>query len=65
MDYLIESYGPLSNRLVFISDGGTWIKNWIKDAFPEAVSVLDYYDACEHLHEFADTVFKDKEALKK
>jgi hypothetical protein len=65
MDYLIESYGSLGKRLVFISDGGTWIKNRIEDAFPEAVSILDYYHACEHLHEFADTVFKDKAALKK
>ncbi len=65
MDHLIESYGHLGNRLVFVSDGGTWIKNWIEDAFPGAVSILDYYHACEHLHEFADTVFNDKEALKK
>ena len=64
MDDLIESYGRLGSRLVFISDGGTWIKNWIEDAFPEAVSILDYYHACEHLHEFAGTVFKDKEVLK-
>jgi hypothetical protein len=26
MDTLIESYGRLGKRLVFISDGGTWIK---------------------------------------
>lgn len=65
MDHLIESYGRLGSRLVFISDGGTWIRNWVEDAFPEAVSILDYYHACQHLHEFADTVFKDKEALKK
>ncbi len=60
MDHLIESYGELGRRLVFISDGGTWIKNWIEDAFPDAISILDYYHACEHLHLFADEVFKDK-----
>ncbi|MEO7768502.1 MAG: UPF0236 family protein [Ferruginibacter sp.] len=65
MDTLIESYGTLGKRLVFIADGGTWIKNWIEDAFPEAVSVLDYYHVCEHLHEFASTVFTDQAALKK
>ena len=43
MDTLIESYGRLGKRLVFIADGGTWIKNWIENAFPEAVSILDYY----------------------
>jgi hypothetical protein len=65
MDTLIESYGRLGKRLVFISDGGTWIKNWIADAFPEAISILDYYHVCEHLHQFAKTIFTDEAALKK
>jgi hypothetical protein len=65
MDTLIESYGRLDKRLVFIADGGTWIKNWIEDAFPEAVSILDYYHACEHLHQFANTVFSEETMLKK
>lgn len=64
MDYLIESYGRLGDRLVFISDGGTWIKNWIEDAFPEAVSILDYYHACEHMHEFAILFSKIRKHLK-
>lgn len=59
MDTLIESYGRLGKRLVFIADGGTWIKNWIEDAFPEAVSILDYYHVCEHLHSFANVAFSD------
>jgi uncharacterized protein YqkB len=62
MDDLIESYGTLDNRLLFISDGAPWIKNWIEDAFPHAVSILDYYHACEHLHEFSKSFFKDKMA---
>ncbi|MEJ7586134.1 MAG: UPF0236 family protein [Ferruginibacter sp.] len=65
MDTLIESYGRLGKRLVFIADGGTWIKNWIEDAFPEAVSILGYYHVCEHLHQFASTIFTDQGALKK
>jgi Uncharacterised protein family (UPF0236) len=60
MDSLIDKYGNLNNRLVFVSDGAAWIKNWIEDAFPGAVSILDYYHACEHLHEFSGTVFTDK-----
>jgi hypothetical protein len=65
MDALIESYGRLDKRLVFIADGGTWIKNWIEDAFPRAVSILDYYHVCEHLHQFAHTVFTNEAQLKK
>lgn len=60
MDELIESHGNLANRLVFISDGAVWIRNWIEDAFPDAVSILDYYHACEHLHLFSSNYFSDK-----
>lgn len=60
MNNIIESYGKLDNRLIFISDGAPWIKNWIEDAFPNAISILDYYHACEHLHEFSNIFFKDK-----
>ncbi len=60
MDTLIDKYGHLGNRLVFVSDGATWIKNWIEDAFPKAVSILDYYHACEHLHAFSGSIFTDK-----
>ena len=62
MDDLTESYGKLDSRLIFISDGATWIKNWIEDAFPNAISILDYYHACEHLHEFSNNFFEDKPA---
>jgi hypothetical protein len=65
MDGLIESYGRLGHRLVFVSDGGIWIKNWIEDAFPEAISILDYYHVCEHLHQFANITFSEEVARKK
>ena len=60
MDGLIDSFGDIKQRLVFISDGATWIRNWIEDAFPDAISILDYFHAIEHLHEFIDSYFKEK-----
>lgn len=60
MDGLIDKYGNLGNRLVFVSDGAAWIKNWIEDAFPKAISILDYYHVCEHLYEFSGSIFTDK-----
>ncbi len=60
MDDLLESFGNLDKRLIFISDGATWIKNWIEDAFPRSISILDYYHASEHLHQFSNSLFKDK-----
>jgi hypothetical protein len=61
MDDLIEWYGKSANQLIFVSDGAVWIKNWIADAFPDAISILDYYHACEHLHLFTGNYFSDKE----
>lgn len=61
MDEVIESYGVLGKRLVFISDGASWIRNWISDTFPYAESILDYYHASEHLHEFVNSCFEDEQ----
>lgn len=65
MEGLLDKQGSLGKRLVFISDGAAWIKNWTDDAFPEAVCILDYYHAAEHLHQFSSTVFSDKAKEKK
>jgi len=63
---VIDLYGNLKNRIVFINDGATWIREWISDNYPLAISILDFYHALEYLYEFAgkafpaDTVGKDK-----
>ena len=62
VETVIESYDVRPSQLVFISDGATWIRNWIEDAFPDAVSILDFYHAVEHLHAFVEQVFKNKQA---
>jgi hypothetical protein len=59
-DKLIESYGSLKERLVFISDGAVWIRNWISDTFPEAMSVLDFYHTTQYLYAFAENYFEDQ-----
>ena len=66
MDELLDSYGgtQLKDRLVLINDGAVWIHNWSTDMYPDAVHVLDYYHACEHLYEFSGLAFKDTEAGK-
>ena len=60
-DKLIESYGSLGGRLVFICDGAPWIRNWITDTFPDALSILDYYHATQYLYPFSESYFKDKQ----
>jgi hypothetical protein len=61
---VIDAYGDLKDRLVFINDGAAWIREWIADNYPQAISVLDYYHAVEYLHAFADKTFHG-EAKKK
>ena len=54
---VIDSYGELKNRLVFITDGAAWIREWIADHYPLSVSVLDFFHVMEHLYEFAEKAY--------
>jgi hypothetical protein len=58
-DRIISLYGHLGERLVFLSDGALWIKNWINEHYPQAVQILDFYHVKEHLAEFAELVHPD------
>lgn len=60
MEHLIDSYCHSQSKLIFITDGAPWLKNWIEDAYPCTHSILDYYHACEYLHNFSREHFKDK-----
>jgi len=57
---VIDAYGDLKDRLVFINDGATWIREWIADRYPLAVSILDFYHGIEYLYAFAEKNFPDK-----
>jgi hypothetical protein len=61
MEELLDSYSLPTQPMVFISDGAPWIKNWIEDAYPHAISILDYYHAAEYLHDFSKEHFKENE----
>ena len=56
---VVDSYGDLKDKLVFISDGATWIlvlctkyavREWIADNYPLSVPILDFYHATEYLY---------------
>ena len=46
-------------RLCVIGDGARWIWNQVKELFPTAVQILDYYHLSERLHKVALTQFFD------
>jgi len=56
----LDCYEYLKENLVFITDGAVWIKNWLRDAYPQATIILDFYHAYEHLCDFAKEYFKEE-----
>jgi hypothetical protein len=34
---------------VFVTDGAVWIGNWLKQAYPKATHILDFFHVCEKL----------------
>jgi hypothetical protein len=61
---IIDAHGDLKDRLIFVSDGATWIREWIYDTYPLATSILDYYHALEYLYEFANKAFSDGKQIR-
>lgn len=57
----LDRYQCLKDKLIFISDGAVWIKNWVTDAYPEATQILDWFHAMEHLGEFGKEYFEEDE----
>jgi ribosomal protein L24E len=42
---------------IFIGDGAKWIWIWVDSDYPEAIQILDYFHAKEHLCDFAVLYF--------
>lgn len=61
MEQKLDAYQGLKDRLIFISDGAVWIKNWTEDAYPQATQILDWFHVMEHLGEFGKEYFGEGE----
>lgn len=48
----ISGYEHAQSQMVFITDGATWIHDYVTSRYPKATHILDYYHAVEHLHAF-------------
>ena len=42
-------FGRMPKRVVFLSDGGKWLRSVKQNEFPFATAILDFYHATEHL----------------
>lgn len=54
-----------AKRVVVVGDGAPWIWNLADQYFPDAVQIVDYYHASEHLNNVAKLVFPDDEKARK
>lgn len=63
-DQGLSKYKQLGKRLVFINDGATWIDNWIKNNYPKAQSILDYYHVTEHLSKIGKLLIKEEDKFR-
>ena len=61
LSVVVDKFEHLNDRLVCINDGAVWIANFIKEHYPYATDILDFYHASEYLHEFWRTVFPKKD----
>jgi hypothetical protein len=48
-------------EIVVLGDGAVWIWNLANAYFPEAVQIIDWYHASEHIWEFARTLYEGDE----
>jgi hypothetical protein len=42
-----------AKRVVFLGDGAAWVWENARQTFPDAIEILDFYHACEHVGELA------------
>jgi hypothetical protein len=48
-----------ARKTVFLGDGAEWIWNLVNDRFSDAVQIVDFYHACEHLHALSQALEPD------
>jgi hypothetical protein len=52
-----------ARKLVFLGDGAPWIWKTASELFPQAIQILDWYHAVEHLWTVGRARFTDQKAL--
>ncbi len=48
-----------AGKIVFVADGAVWIWNLVAHHFPEAIEIVDWYHATQHLWEVANAWYGD------
>lgn len=56
----VQQNANLARELVILGDGAEWIWNLVKENFPKAVQIIDWFHACEYLMPVAKSAFQDE-----
>lgn len=57
----VEYHTDHIKKKIVIADGAKWIWNWVDETYPDALQILDFYHAKEHLCQFAALQWKDEQ----
>lgn len=57
----VEQKADLAAELIILGDGAEWIWNIVKENFPHAIQILDWFHATEHLVDLAKVVFAQED----
>lgn len=59
-----SGYGKIKETVI-VGDGAAWIWNMVKEVFPDAVEILDYYHLDENINDYAKFIYADNEVKRK
>ena len=57
----VAQRAQLAQELIILGDGAEWIWNIVTENFPDAVQILDWFHASEHLMPVAQAAFSEQE----
>ena len=57
---LVDIFDSLDSKLVFITDGASWIRLWQSENYPNALQILDFTHGTDHISDWLEFVEKDK-----
>lgn len=46
-----------ARELIFVADGALWIWKWVKEHYPQAVQIVDWYHAAERIWSVANALY--------
>jgi hypothetical protein len=61
---LRNGYGKYKETVI-LSDGATWIRNMVKELYPDSQQILDFFHLCENIHNYSKLYFKKNNNLAK